>query len=172
MSQGTVEELRKCQELLKEEMNHLKTQMNLIIQILLRKEGDHSSSSLQAYTTPQPWVIPPSQQQSCQQRQNGYQQKNQPSLERKNIPFDQVHFDPVPMPYGQILPYLIQKGLVEPRPLPPVKVPYPPSFDVNARCDYHAGSPGHDVENCRAFKFKVQELLDRKLLSFKEGSHS
>ncbi|MCI45498.1 gag-pol polyprotein, partial [Trifolium medium] len=60
-----------------------------------------------------------------------------------------MHFDPEPMSYGQILPYLIQKGLVEPRHLPPAKQPYPLGFDMNARCDYHAGSPGHNVENCR-----------------------
>ncbi|MCI97752.1 hypothetical protein A2U01_0119053, partial [Trifolium medium] len=31
---------------------------------------------------------------------------------------------------------------------------------MNVRCDYHAGSSGHNVENCRAFKYKVQELID------------
>jgi hypothetical protein len=110
-------------------------------------------------------------QHNHRQQQNVHQQKDPTSLERKNMPFDQVRFDPIPMSYGQILPYLIQKGMVEPRPLPPAKLPYPPSFDVNASCDYHAGSPGHDVESCRAFKYKVQELIDRKLLSFKEESH-
>ncbi|XP_045802534.1 uncharacterized protein LOC123896156 [Trifolium pratense] len=125
---------------------------------------------------PQPVYPMTPAQQKPQERQNGYQhknpQKNQPSLERKNVPFDQMHFDPVPLSYGQILPYLIQKGLVEPRPLPPAKKPYPPGFDMNVRCDYHAGSLGHNVEDCRAFKYKVQELIDRKLLSFKEEADS
>ncbi|MCI58847.1 gag-pol polyprotein, partial [Trifolium medium] len=83
-----------------------------------------------------------------------------------------VHFDPVPMSYGQILPYLIQKGMLEPKPLPPKVPPYPPYFDVNARCDYHAGSPRHNIENFKGFKYKVQELIDRKLLSFKDEPHS
>jgi hypothetical protein len=60
--------------------------------------------------------------------------------------------------------------MVEPKPLNPISPPYPPGYDANAKCDYHAGSPGHNVENCRALKFKVQELIDRRLLSFKEES--
>jgi hypothetical protein len=53
MTQETVEELRKDQELLKEEVNHLKTQMNLIIQILIAREGNPSSIQPQAYPAPQ-----------------------------------------------------------------------------------------------------------------------
>jgi hypothetical protein len=151
--------------MLKEEVNQMKTQMNLIIQILLRKEEDPSSNSPQAYAAPQPWVMPSSQQQPLQQRHNGYFEKNQ--SKRKN-----ARFDPVPIPLGQILPYLIHKGMVEPKPLKPMVPPYPPYFDVNARCGYHAGSPGHNIENCRAFKYKVQELVDCKLLSFKKGPPS
>ncbi|CAJ2672478.1 unnamed protein product [Trifolium pratense] len=136
----------------------------------------HATKAVAQGQYPQPVYPMTPAQQKPQERQNGYQhknpQKNQPSLERKNVPFDQLRFDPVPLSYGQILPYLIQKGLVEPRPLPPAKKPYPPGFDMNVRCDYHAGSPGHNIEDCRAFKYKVQELIDRKLLSFKEEADS
>jgi hypothetical protein len=167
MSQEVMEELKEGQKLLKEEVNRLKTQMNLIIQILLRKEGDPLPDSPKAYKAPQPWVIPPSQQQLCQQQDNGYSQKSQTGPEnrskRKN-----GHFDLVPVPYDQILPYLVQKGMVELKPLRPMVPPYPPFFYESAKCDYHAGSPGHNIENCRAFKSKVQELVDRKLLPFKK----
>ncbi|KAK2382101.1 hypothetical protein QL285_069655 [Trifolium repens] len=97
--------------------------------------------------------------------QNLGHQQNQhgPQRERRN-----VHYDRIPMLYGQILPRLLYKGLVHLKPLDPVSPPYPPGFDENARCDYHNGSPGHNVENCRAFKHKVQELIDEKLLTFKE----
>ncbi|KAK2396956.1 hypothetical protein QL285_058583 [Trifolium repens] len=103
--------------------------------------------------------------QSGQFTQNlGHQQNQQGSRrERRN-----VHYDRIPMPYGQILPHLLCKGLVQLKPLDPVSPPYPPGFDENARCDYHNGSPGHNIENCRAFKHKVQELIDQKLLTFKE----
>lgn len=46
----------------------------------------------------------------------------------------------------------------------------PPTLYVNARCNYHVGLPGHTTENFKALKYKVQELIDRKLLSFKEES--
>ncbi|CAJ2672480.1 unnamed protein product [Trifolium pratense] len=47
-----------------------------------------------------------------------------------------------------------------------------PDVEPAQICDYHAGSPGHNIEDCRAFKYKVQELIDRKLLSFKEEADS
>jgi hypothetical protein len=43
--QKIMEELRKGQELLKEEVNQLKIQMSLITQILLKGEGDPFSNS-------------------------------------------------------------------------------------------------------------------------------
>ncbi|KAK2416675.1 hypothetical protein QL285_039056 [Trifolium repens] len=104
--------------------------------------------------------------QSGQFAQNLGHQQNQrgPRKERRN-----VHYDRIPMPYGQILPHLLQKGLVQLKALDPVSPPYPPGFNENARCDYHNGSPGHNIENCRGFKYKVPELIDQKLLTFKEG---
>ncbi|KAK2374848.1 hypothetical protein QL285_075782 [Trifolium repens] len=107
-----------------------------------------------------------STQNSRQQQQSGYPPKSQygPRKERRN-----VHYDRIPMPYGQILPHLLHKGLVQIKPIDPVSPPYPTGFDENARCDYHNGSPGHNIENCRGFKYKVQELIDQKLLTFKEG---
>ncbi|MCH83756.1 hypothetical protein A2U01_0004582 [Trifolium medium] len=156
MSQETVEELQKGQELLRDEVNRLKTQMSLIIKILLKEEDNPLSYQSQVCPAPQiskPWVVPSHPQQAChapplqqplmrprqnhQQQQNGYQRKNQHSLERKNVPINQMYFDLVPV-----------------------------------LCDYHAGSPGHNVVDCRVFKYKVQELIDRKLLSFKEEPDS
>jgi hypothetical protein len=60
--------------------------------------------------------------------------------------------------------------MVELKSLAPMIPPYPPYYDASATCDYHDASLGHNIENCKAFKFKVQELIDRKLLSFKEES--
>ncbi|MCH83438.1 hypothetical protein A2U01_0004258 [Trifolium medium] len=70
MSQEAVEELRKGQELLKEEVNHLKTQMSLIIQIMLKREDNLSSCLPQACPapqTPRQWLILPHQRQPRQQ---------------------------------------------------------------------------------------------------------
>jgi cell division protein FtsB len=63
-----VEELRKGQDSLKEEVNQLKTQMSLVIRVVLRGEGDPSPNSSRAYTIPQPWVISPLPLQQYQQQ--------------------------------------------------------------------------------------------------------
>jgi len=52
----------------------------------------------------------------------------------------------------------------------PIEPPYPKNYDPNARCDYHARAVGHSIKNCWALKHKVQELINAKWLSFKEGS--
>src|SRR3954469_3396258 len=48
----------------------------------------------------------------------------------------------------------------------PPPSPLPPGYDANARCEFHSGAPGHTIEKCRALKYKVQDLLDDKLISF------
>ncbi|GAU44257.1 hypothetical protein TSUD_400030, partial [Trifolium subterraneum] len=126
-------------------------------------QGQHQQPAYPMHPPQQPLVVPP----QGQPQQNKYPPKNQPGP-RVNFERRVVRFDPVPMPYGQILPYLLQKGMVEPKPLAPLLSPYPPFYDANAKCEYHAGAPGHNIESCKAFKYKVQELLDRKLISFKE----
>lgn len=49
-------------------------------------------------------------------------------------------------------------------------VPRPPprNFDANARWDYHAGSQGHTTDKCLDLKFKVQDFLNHKIISFTE----
>ncbi|XP_058726079.1 uncharacterized protein LOC131597396 [Vicia villosa] len=68
------------------------------------------------------------------------------------------------MTYAQVLPYL-DLNLVQLRTLAtPAKLPA--SWDANARCEFHSGSPGHNIENCKALKHKVQDLLDSKAIEF------
>ncbi|XP_050908580.1 uncharacterized protein LOC127122257 [Lathyrus oleraceus] len=112
----------------------------------------------------QPWYAPYANQRS---RGRGYQ--NQPlnqsrprnNLERRNAPLDSI-----PMSYSQLLPYLIQNSLVDPKPLRQLLEPYPPGYDPDVQCGYHAGSIGHSTEECNAFKAKVQQLIDKKYISF------
>ncbi|XP_058774463.1 uncharacterized protein LOC131648750 [Vicia villosa] len=74
-------------------------------------------------------------------------------------------FDPIPMTYAQVLPYLLDLNLVQLRTLTtPTKLPA--SWDANARCEFHSGSSGHNIENCKALKHKVQDLLDSKAIEF------
>lgn len=73
------------------------------------------------------------------QRQAPHQQ-DQHNRQRPRKPVR--HFDPLPMSYSQVLSYLLNDGLIVPKELRPVIPPYPPNFDVNARCDFHVGHRG------------------------------
>jgi hypothetical protein len=75
-------------------------------------------------------------------------------------------FDPIPMSYGRILPLLLNRSLVKLRVLGPPPTPLPLNYDLNARCEFHSGAPGHSIESCKAFKYKVQELIDSKAIAF------
>jgi hypothetical protein len=78
-------------------------------------------------------------------------------------------FDSIPVSYEELLPYLVNNGMVAPIASLPRNPPFPAWYDPKARCAYHADAEGHSTDNCRAFKNKVQELVDKKLLTFKEG---
>jgi hypothetical protein len=77
-------------------------------------------------------------------------------------------FDPIPVSYGELLPYLVNNGMVVPIASLPRNPPFPAWYDPEAKCAYHADAEGHSTDNCRAFKNKVQDLIDQKLLTFKE----
>jgi hypothetical protein len=102
--------------------------------------------------------------QSRQFAQNLGQQQNQPKANKMR-----KVFDPIPIPYSQLLPYLVHSGMVTTRALRPLTAPFPVWYDTKAKCEYHAGTEGHSIDGCRDFKNKVQELIDKKLLSFEEG---
>ncbi|KAK8684177.1 hypothetical protein V6N13_040208 [Hibiscus sabdariffa] len=53
-----------------------------------------------------------------------------------------------------------------PRYIAPIQPPYPPWFNPNVKCDYHAGNPGHHINDCTAFKYVVEQLLKAGMLSF------
>lgn len=55
---------------------------------------------------------------------------------------------------------------METRPLAPPPTPPPRGYEVNTICDFHAGSLGHTTERFLTLKFKVQDFLDRKFISF------
>ncbi|KAK2423098.1 hypothetical protein QL285_033575 [Trifolium repens] len=78
-------------------------------------------------------------------------------------------FDSIPVPYEELLPYLVNNGMVAPIASLPRNPPFPAWYDPKAKCAYHVDAEGHSTDNCRAFKNKVQELIDKKLLTFKEG---
>ncbi|XP_058768881.1 uncharacterized protein LOC131642679 [Vicia villosa] len=111
----------------------------------------------------QPQVVPYVNQQA---QGSGYQNRCEPrnNLERRNSPLD-----PIPMTYSQLLPHLVRSSLVVPKFLKPPKS-FPPEYDFNAQCGYHAGTVGHSTENCNAYKAKVQQLIDQKYLTLQGGN--
>ncbi|KAI5425398.1 hypothetical protein KIW84_031269 [Lathyrus oleraceus] len=171
MSQITMEELRRNQEAMKVEINQLKTQMSLIMEILqsmLRKEGNLVPTIEPEVVTPvnmpdplppqeqprgfhphlepprapyhKPFPVPRPRQRNPVSNQYLSQQQNfaQQGRQRPRKPIR--HIDLLPMSYNQVLPYLIKGGLIVPKELRLVIPPYPPGFDVNARCDFHVGA--------------------------------
>ena len=46
--------------------------------------------------------------------------------------------------------------------------PYPKWYNSNATCAYHSGAPGHNIDSCLPFKYKVQHLINAGWLSFQE----
>jgi hypothetical protein len=89
----------------------------------------------------QRWIPP----QQPYKRHDFLHRQRQHAQQRPGKP--ERHIDPLPMPYSQVLPYLIKRGLIVPKELKPVGPPYPPGFDANARCDFHAGAHGHSTED-------------------------
>ncbi|GKV17025.1 hypothetical protein SLEP1_g27583 [Rubroshorea leprosula] len=74
------------------------------------------------------------------------------------------HFNKLPLSYTEVFRQLVAAGLVTPVPMMPVKSPFPTWYNPQARCEYHSGGVGHDLENCLALRHRVQDLIDAKEL--------
>ncbi|GKV49948.1 hypothetical protein SLEP1_g56669 [Rubroshorea leprosula] len=74
------------------------------------------------------------------------------------------HFDKLPLSYTEVFRQLVEAGIVTPVPMVSVKPPFPAWYNPQARCEYHSGGVGHDLENCLALKHRVQDLIDAKEL--------
>ncbi|XP_050916200.1 uncharacterized protein LOC127131320 [Lathyrus oleraceus] len=72
------------------------------------------------------------------------------------------------MSYTELYPSLLQKGLVVPRPMGPPPDCLPPWYNPNTHCPFHEGALGHDLEGFYALKHRVCELIDSKILSFRD----
>jgi len=186
-----MDELRKSQEALKEELNLLKSQMRWVLetlQVLLRKEGHpiYIAATKRA-TTPHPSGVTPSQGKFYvatphlpvygpplrrhhqhplaippQNHRSQVQNKNQNQNKR-----NKDHNDSIPVPYSKLYPLLIQNALVTPRALTPVS-PDLPWYNPNATCEFHKGALGHDLDSCCALKALVRGLINKKSLVFEE----
>lgn len=55
-----------------------------------------------------------------------------------------------------------------PRSLGPSRNRLPPWYNPNAQCPFLEGAHGYDLEGFYALKHKVRELIESKILSFKD----
>ncbi|XWS65310.1 hypothetical protein CRYUN_Cryun05aG0082300 [Craigia yunnanensis] len=74
----------------------------------------------------------------------------------------------LPMSYTELLPILIQNYGISAILARHRSPPYPKRYDVIAKCEYHRGVGGHSIENCTAFKDKVQSLINADPTKFRE----
>ncbi|XP_019434187.1 PREDICTED: uncharacterized protein LOC109340878 [Lupinus angustifolius] len=109
---------------------------------------------------------PPNQNNAYQPRQAYTQQprNNNYYQQERRAPV----FDRIPMTYTDLFAYLQRQGMITPV---PGRIPENPGpwYNENVTCAYHSGAPGHLVEDYRAFKFKVQDLINAKRIDFKEN---
>ncbi|KAL5172917.1 hypothetical protein HKD37_16G045577 [Glycine soja] len=77
-------------------------------------------------------------------------------------------FSPIPMVYSEIWSSLLENHLVVAIPGKVFQPPYPKWYNSNATCTYHSGAPGHNIDSCLPFKYKVQHLINSGWLSFQE----
>ncbi|XP_050915167.1 uncharacterized protein LOC127130146 [Lathyrus oleraceus] len=79
-----------------------------------------------------------------------------------------TQYDKIPVPYTYFVPYLIHVRAIVPKEIPQVVPPYHYKHNPNASCAYHAGHVGHSTEDYWPLKNKIQDLINRKILTFSE----
>lgn len=72
------------------------------------------------------------------------------------------------MPYVDLVPYLIHVGAIVPKEIPRAVPLYHSKHNPNASCAYHVGHVGHSTEDCWPLKNKIQDLINREILTFSE----
>jgi len=92
------------------------------------------------------------------------QYQQQPRQQAQKTP----QCDPIPMQYEKLLPYLLERNLVQTRPPPPIPKKLPARWRPDLFCTFHQGAQGHDVEHCFSLKIKVQKLIKENLIPFEE----
>ncbi|KAL5162508.1 hypothetical protein HKD37_07G019615 [Glycine soja] len=71
-----------------------------------------------------------------------------------------VEFIPFPLPYADLLPYLLDNAMAVISLAKTPQPPFPKRYNPDMTCAYHGGVPGHSIEHCRTLKHKVQSLID------------
>ncbi|KAH1193908.1 hypothetical protein GmHk_19G054832 [Glycine max] len=78
------------------------------------------------------------------------------------------NFPPIPIAYSELWPSLLENHLVVAIPGKVLQPPYPKWYDPSAKCAYHSGVLGNNIDSCLPFKYKVRHLISAGWLSFQE----
>ncbi|XP_040934550.1 uncharacterized protein [Gossypium hirsutum] len=98
---------------------------------------------------------PKTEQQSTQRQESGTRQNS-----------ERIQFTPIPVTYRELYQSLYDAHAIAPFHLKLLQPPYPKWYDVNAKCEYHVGIPGHSIENCTGFKKAVEKLIKMGVVKF------
>jgi hypothetical protein len=90
--------------------------------------------------------------------------QQQPRQQAQKAP----QYDPIPMKYAKLLPYLLERNLVRTRPLPLKPKKLPARWRPDLCCAFHQGGLGHDTEQCYPLKEEVRKLIEDDLIPFEE----
>src|SRR3954466_5436552 len=91
-----------------------------------------------------PAYKPQVSQQPFQQRSQQPQQQVRPPNFNNRVP-RYPPFDPVPMPYADLFPTLLAKGLIQTKNPPNLAYESSHWFKADQSCPYHKGAPGHNI---------------------------
>lgn len=157
MSRKAMDELQQGQKLLREEVHHLKSHKGLVmeaLQVLLKEGNLPPIAALEMVNRLHQPILP--QSHLIQNQKHNQNQRNM-------APFGVIHIS-----YNQLYLPLIHNSLVTPRSLDPLTSPYPPWYNPSATSEYHEGTVGHCLDTCMVLKDEVQDLTNKKMLTFKE----
>jgi hypothetical protein len=81
----------------------------------------------------------------------------------------QEQLPPLSLPLNEIYQKLLSIRHVAPEPLTPLQPPYPNWYNPDLTCEYHAGTAGHNIHTCSAFKKRLMHLIKAGWITF-EGT--
>jgi len=74
-------------------------------------------------------------------------------------------FGPISVKYAELFSTLLRENLIQTRLPPPMPKKLSTWYKPDLFCAFHQGAPGHDIEQCFAFRTVVQELIRANTLS-------